>query len=106
MLATKKQRKILVIDKNPDVRITIGQYLVSKGYDVVYAEDGEKGLKKAIETHPFAITLDVLLPQKNGWSVLKQLKENPETKDIPVILIWSSRLRTINYNPFSIAWRA
>ena len=82
-----KQNTVLVIDKDPDVRITIGQYLVSKGYEVVYAEDGEKGLKKAIETHPFAITLDVLLPQKDGWSVLKELKENAETKDIPVILI-------------------
>ena len=83
----KKQNSVLIIDKDPNVRITIGQYLVSKGYEVVYAEDGEKGLKKAIEIHPFAITLDVLLQQKDGWSVLKELKENPETKDIPVILI-------------------
>ncbi len=86
-LLQKKQKPVLVIDNDPEVRITIGQYLVSKGYEVVYAEDGEKGLKKAIELCPFAITLDVLLPQRDGWSVLKNLKENPETKDIPVIVI-------------------
>ena len=93
----KKQSTILVIDKDPDVRITIGQYLVSKGYGVVYAEDGEKGLKKAIEVHPFAITLDVLLPQRNGWLVLKKLKENPETKDIPVILISIMANKNLGY---------
>ena len=78
---------VLVIDNDPQVRMTIGQYLVSKGYEVVYADDGEKGLKMAIEIRPFAITLDVLLQGSNGWSILKDLKENPETKDIPVILI-------------------
>ncbi len=82
-----KQHPVLVIDKDPEVRTTIGQYLVSKGYEVVYAEDGEKGIKKALELHPFAITLDALLPKKDGWSVLKELKENPQTMDIPVILI-------------------
>jgi len=78
---------ILIIDSDPKVRYTVGQYLVSKGYDVVYAEDGEQGLKKAIELQPFAITLDILLPKKNGWLVLQELKENEKTKNIPVIVI-------------------
>ena len=96
-LLQKKQNTILVIDKDPDVRITIGQYLVSKGYGVVYAEDGEKGLKKATEIHPFAITLDVLLPHKDGWSVLRELKGNPETKDIPVVLISIMANKNLGY---------
>ncbi len=87
LLRQNRQNPVLVIDNDPEVRYTIGQYLISKGYEVVYAEDGEKGLKKAVEIQPFAITLDVLLPKKDGWSVLKELKENPQTKDIPVILI-------------------
>lgn len=78
---------ILVIDDDPEIRYTIGQYLISKGYDVIFAEDGEKGLKIAIEKQPFAITLDVMLPNRDGWSILKDLKDRPETKDIPVILI-------------------
>lgn len=86
-LMENRQNPILVIDSDSNVRYTIGQYLVSKGYEVIYAEDGEKGLKKAIEFQPFAITLDVLLPKKNGWTVLKELKENEQTKNIPVIVI-------------------
>lgn len=86
-LIKNRQHPILVIDDDPDVRYTIGQYLTSKGYEVEYAEDGERGLEKAIEIQPFAITLDIMLPRKDGWSVLKELKENPETEDIPVILV-------------------
>ena len=86
-LIKNRQHPILVIDDDPDVRYTIGQYLLSKGYEVEYAEDGEKGLQMAIAIQPFAITLDIMLPRKDGWSVLKELKGNPETEDIPVILV-------------------
>ncbi len=86
-LIKNRQNPILVIDDDPDVRYTIGQYLMSKGYEVEYAEDGETGMQKAISLQPFAITLDIMLPGKDGWSVLKELKENPETEDIPVILV-------------------
>ncbi len=78
---------ILVIDDDSEVRYTIGQYLISKGYEVIFAEDGDKGIQLAIEKQPFAITLDVMLPSRDGWSVLKELKENPKTKEIPVILV-------------------
>jgi signal transduction histidine kinase/DNA-binding response OmpR family regulator/HAMP domain-containing protein len=88
---------VLVIDKDPQVRMTIGQYLVSKGYEVVYADNGEKGLKMAVEIRPFAITLDVLLQSSNGWSILKELKENSATKDIPVILISIMGDRNVGY---------
>ncbi len=86
-LIKNRQHPILVIDDDPDVRYTIGQYLTSKGYEVEYAEDGERGLEKAIVIQPFAITLDIMLPRRDGWSVLKELKANPETEDIPVILV-------------------
>lgn len=86
-LNKNRQHPILVIDDDPDVRYTIGQYLNSKGYEVEYAEDGELGIQKAITLQPFAITLDIMLPRKDGWSVLKELKENPQTEDIPVILV-------------------
>jgi len=78
---------VLVIDDDPEVRYTIGQYLISKGYEVIFAENGETGIKLAISKQPFAITLDLLLPNKDGWSILKELKENFSTKDIPVILV-------------------
>ena len=78
---------ILVIDDDPEVRYTIGQYLISKGYKVIFAENGETGIKLAKEKQPFAITLDLLLPDRDGWSVLKELRGDSATKGIPVILI-------------------
>jgi len=87
VLRKNARNPVLVIDDDPEVRYTIGQYLISKGYEAVFAEDGETGLKLAIEVQPFAITLDLLLPNKDGWIILKELKENPKTKDIPVILV-------------------
>jgi len=86
-LLKNRKHPILIIDDDPEIRYTIGQYLISRGYEVVYAEDGEQGLKKAIEIQPFAITLDVMLPKKDGWNILKEFKEHPATRDIPVILI-------------------
>jgi len=78
---------VLVIDDDEDIRFTIGHYLNSKGYDVVFAENGSEGIRKAVELQPFAITLDLMMPEKDGWTTLKELKGNPLTKDIPVILI-------------------
>lgn len=87
VLRKNAKNPVLVIDDDPEVRYTIGQYLISKGYEVIFAENGETGVKLAVDRQPFAITLDLLLPNKDGWSILKELKENPTTKDIPVILV-------------------
>jgi signal transduction histidine kinase/CheY-like chemotaxis protein len=86
-LIKNRKHPILIIDDDSEIRYTIGQYLISRGYEVVYAEDGEEGLEKAIKIQPFAITLDVMLPKKNGWTILQDFKEHPATRDIPVILI-------------------
>ncbi len=87
VLRKNLKNPILVIDDDAEIRYTIGQYLISKGYEVIFAENGNTGIKMAIEFQPFAITLDIMLPDRDGWSVLKELKENPITKDIPVILV-------------------
>jgi len=87
ILIKNRQHPILIIDDDPEIRYTIGQYLISRGYEVVYAEDGEQGMEKAIKIQPFAITLDIMLPKKDGWNILKDFKEHPATRDIPVILI-------------------
>ena len=96
-LISNIKNPILVIDDDKEIRYTIGQYLTSKGYEVMFAEDGEKGIKMAIEKQPFAITLDLMMPDKDGWSVLKELKENEATKDIPVILISINGDKQIGY---------
>jgi len=86
-LLNNRKNPILVIDDEKEVRYTIGQYLLSIGYEVIYAEDGVKGLQMAVDNQPFAIILDILLPGLDGWGVLKELRQIPQTKDIPVILI-------------------
>jgi signal transduction histidine kinase/CheY-like chemotaxis protein len=96
-LIKNKENPILVIDDDKEVRYTIGQYLTSKGYKVIFAEDGEKGIQMAIDEQPFAITLDVMMPKKDGWSVLNELKENSDTKDIPVIIISINGDKQIGY---------
>ena len=81
------KKAILVIEDVPSVKHTIGQYLNSKGYETEFADDGKTGIQKAIELKPFAITLDIMMHEKNGWNILNELKEHEETKNIPVILI-------------------
>ncbi len=87
VLAMNRKNPVLIIDDDPEVRYTIGQYLITNGYEVTYAASGDEGIEKAKKFQPFAITLDIMMPNKDGWTVLKELKESPLTKDIPVILI-------------------
>ncbi len=87
ILPTQINKTILVIEDLPSVKHTIGQYLNSKGYDTEFADDGKTGIEKAIQLNPFAITLNVMMQNKNGWNILKELKENEKTKNIPVIPI-------------------
>jgi CheY-like chemotaxis protein len=63
------------------------RFLVKEGFAVVTAAGGIEGLRRARETRPAAITLDVMMPDLDGWTVLAALKGDPELADIPVILV-------------------
>jgi PAS domain S-box-containing protein len=78
---------ILVIDDDPDMLDMMTKFLEKEQYQVATAESGEEGLHLARALHPIAITLDVMMPRIDGWSVLKQLKADPATADIPVIVL-------------------
>lgn len=78
---------ILVIEDDPKASEILAVYLNESGYNVVQSFDGQDAVTKAEELQPFAVTLDVMLPNKDGWSVLKELKNNPKTKHIPVIMV-------------------
>jgi signal transduction histidine kinase/CheY-like chemotaxis protein/HAMP domain-containing protein len=78
--------KVLCIDDDPDVIDILKRYLIPEGYDVTGAPSGDEGIKIAAELHPSLITLDIMMPQKDGWQVLRELKQNPATRDIPVII--------------------
>jgi signal transduction histidine kinase/DNA-binding response OmpR family regulator len=62
-------------------------YLTNAGYNVIVAVNGEEAIQKAKEFHPFLITLDIMLPKKDGWDVLSELKNSHDTVDIPVIIV-------------------
>ncbi|MEC7165496.1 MAG: response regulator, partial [SAR324 cluster bacterium] len=80
------QKKILVIDDDPTVLGLMQRHLDKEGFGVLTASDGNEGVKIAREAQPDAITLDVLMPGIDGWSVLRTLKADPETERIPVIM--------------------
>lgn len=77
---------VLVIDDDDHVQDLMQRLLSREGYRVVSATSGEKGIKIAREIHPDVITLDVLMPGQDGWSVLSQLKSDPDLVDIPVVM--------------------
>jgi signal transduction histidine kinase/CheY-like chemotaxis protein len=78
---------ILVVDDDPTVREVIERHLTREGFAVVTASGGQEGLRLARALHPAAITLDVMMPDLDGWTVLAAIKGDPELADIPVILM-------------------
>jgi len=80
-------KKILFIEDEFSLQKTLGEFLRKNGYEVVSALDGETGLRVAKEKLPDLILLDLILPRKHGLDVLKELKSNKKTKDIPVIIL-------------------
>jgi signal transduction histidine kinase/CheY-like chemotaxis protein len=77
---------ILVVDDDPTARDLLTRTLEGKGYRVIAARHGLEALALARQHRPQAITLDVMMPQLDGWGVLRQLKEDAELRDIPVIM--------------------
>ena len=83
----KNAKTILVIDDDPTVSELIKRQLTKDAsYNVIIANNGKDGLKLAKEIKPNLITLDILMPEMDGWSVLRTLKADPEVSNIPVIM--------------------
>jgi signal transduction histidine kinase/CheY-like chemotaxis protein len=78
---------VLIVDDDPSVRSVTERFLTREGFSVITAENGREGLRLARELHPLAITLDVMMPDLDGWTVLAALKGDPELADIAVILM-------------------
>jgi signal transduction histidine kinase/DNA-binding response OmpR family regulator len=78
---------ILVIDDDTTVREVVGRFLEREGFSVVEADGGKEGLRMARELHPAAVTLDIMMPDLDGWTVLAAIKGDPDLVDLPVILM-------------------
>lgn len=88
---------VLVIDDDPTVHDLMRRFLNKEGFAMVAATSGEEGLRLARQLHPTVITLDVMLPGMDGWSVLATLKTDPDLVDIPVIMLTIVDDKTMGY---------
>jgi DNA-binding response OmpR family regulator len=85
--ARSDQALVLVADDDEDIRQLVTFRLERAGYAVVAARDGEEALRLTTERRPDLVVLDVMMPKLTGYDVTRRLREQEETKDIPVILL-------------------
>jgi anti-sigma regulatory factor (Ser/Thr protein kinase) len=90
--------EVLVIDDDPHMRDLLTRFLERDGLSVAVAANGEVGLELARELKPDAVLLDVMMPRMDGWAVLGALKADPQTADIPVIMISMIRETGLAYS--------
>jgi CheY-like chemotaxis protein len=88
---------VLVIDDDPTAREIIGRRLEKDGFTVATAEGGQEGLEKARALRPAVITLDVMMPEVDGWAVLTALQRDEALHDIPVVMVTIVEDENIGY---------
>ena len=79
--------RVLVIDDDPGVRELLARTLAAEGYRVLTASSGAQGIERAISFRPDVITLDVMMPGMDGWSVLASLKDHDDLSDTPIVMV-------------------
>ena len=90
MSAENNVKTILLVDDEKDIAELTRMRILSLGYNVLLASDGEEALVKIKNEHPDLILLDVKMPKLDGYQVCKAVKSDPEVKDIPIILFTAS----------------
>jgi DNA-binding response OmpR family regulator len=78
---------VLVVDDERAIRLLCRVNLAASGMEVLEAEDGRVGLELARKERPDLVLLDVMMPEVDGWTVARELAENEETRDIPVVFL-------------------
>jgi CheY-like chemotaxis protein len=81
------KKYVLIVDDDPDLVETVAMLLESKGYEVGKAYDGVEGEESIKKRHPDVVVLDVMMPRKDGYKLSKELKADPSTRGIPVLLL-------------------
>jgi two-component system phosphate regulon response regulator PhoB len=80
-------KKILIVDDDPDIVLFLSTVLEDNGYQTIDATNGQEGLEMVKTEHPDLILLDLMMPKKSGLSLLSDLKNDPEHRKIPVIMV-------------------
>lgn len=84
---TEQKKKILIVEDDRSLQNALVEMVSQEGYETVSALDGEEGLKKIEELMPDLVLLDIILPKKDGYEVLSEIKKNEKTKNIPVLIL-------------------
>jgi len=82
--------KVLLIEDNLEIRENISEILELEGYEVEVAQNGVVGIRMAKETLPDIVLCDIMMPEADGWEVIKQLKDDKKTSGIPFVFITAS----------------
>ena len=80
-------KKILIVDDEPDAVEFLKNRLKKNNFDVICAADGKEGFSKTLTEKPDLILLDLIMPNRDGFTMLQELKANKSTKEIPVIVV-------------------
>jgi len=79
--------RILIVDDQPDIRLMCGVNLQLEGYEVLEAHDDDADLEKDLAERPDLVVLDVMMPGLDGWQFMKEIKGDPTTAEIPIVLL-------------------
>ncbi|MDQ1284550.1 MAG: two-component system, OmpR family, alkaline phosphatase synthesis response regulator PhoP [Patescibacteria group bacterium] len=82
-----EKKRILIVEDETSLHESLGEFLSAEGFEVLNAYDGEVGLSMAREKMPDLVLLDIILPKKDGYEVLAEIRKSEKTKNMPVILL-------------------
>ena len=85
----EKKKLILAVDDIPVNQTLLKSQLRFSEYDVITASNGKEALQKIANDHPDAVLLDIMMPGMDGFDVLEAIRQNPETEELPVIMLTS-----------------
>lgn len=81
------KKKLLIIEDEPVLNKALQDFMTAEGFEVATAIDGEEGIRKVFSEMPDLILLDIMLPKKDGYEVIKEIKADEKIKNIPIILL-------------------
>lgn len=87
IFTSMEKKKILIIEDDSILQKALQEFLIAEGFETLSALDGEEGVKIGKEKKPDLILLDIILPKMDGYEVLKAMKSDESTKNIPIILL-------------------
>lgn len=82
-----EKKKILVIEDDVVLQKALEEFLSAEGFEIETAADGEEGIEKAKRGKPELILLDIILPKKDGYAVIQEVRADENTKNVPIVLL-------------------